>query len=166
MPAAIELLTRGPDDTFHLGEQFAALLRAGDTVGLSGELGTGKTVFVRGLCAGMGCRGTVTSPTFTIVHHYRARMPVYHFDCFRLRDPREIATTGFDEYVGTGSGLVIVEWADMIASYYDDWTFRVEFAFDPGGEDLRRLRFTGRDPRRLSALSARSAKPLPGGASG
>ncbi len=96
------------------GEQLAVQLRSGDVVALYGDLGTGKTRFVKGVCKGLGLGEHVTSPTFTIVNEYiHGRLPVYHFDFYRMRSINELEEIGFDEYV-YGDGICVLEWADMI----------------------------------------------------
>ncbi len=95
-----------------MGEQFAEEIGVGSILALNGDLGSGKTVFVKGLVAGLGSRADVTSPTFTILHEYRGgRLPVYHFDFFRLEERQSIMRLGLDDYF-FGDGVSVVEWAD------------------------------------------------------
>jgi tRNA threonylcarbamoyladenosine biosynthesis protein TsaE len=104
-----------PAETEALGRQFANDLAAGSVLALKGELGTGKTQFTKGVVAGLGSDAEVTSPTFTILHEYRdGRLPVYHFDFFRLESPARLALIGLDDYL-FGSGVCVVEWADRFA---------------------------------------------------
>ena len=99
-------------ETEAIGRQLATTVVAGSVLALTGELGSGKTQFVKGIVAGLGSGDPVTSPTFTIVHEYRGgRLPVYHFDFFRLQDRKSIASVGVDEYL-FGDGVSIIEWAD------------------------------------------------------
>jgi len=99
-----------------IGRQLATTAVAGSVLALTGELGSGKTQFVKGIVAGLGSGDPVTSPTFTIVHEYRGgRLPVYHFDFFRLEDRKAIALVGLDEYLFCG-GVSIIEWADRFPS--------------------------------------------------
>ena len=99
-------------ETEALGRRFALDLRAGDVVALQGDLGAGKTHFSKGLVAGLGSVNAVTSPTFTIMHEYSGgRLPVYHFDFFRLEDGRSAARLALDDYF-FGDGVSVVEWAD------------------------------------------------------
>ena len=101
-----------PAETESAGRQFAHGLSAGSVVALSGPLGAGKTQFVKGLVAEMGAPVAVTSPTFTLVHEYTGgRLPVYHFDFFRLEEPQSAQRLGLDEYF-FGDGISVVEWAD------------------------------------------------------
>jgi tRNA threonylcarbamoyladenosine biosynthesis protein TsaE len=99
-------------ETEDLGRRFAQEIEPGSILALTGDLGAGKTQFVKGLVAGLGSSAAVTSPTFTIVHEYPGgRFPVYHFDFFRLEDRRSIAPLGLDDYF-FGNGVSVIEWAD------------------------------------------------------
>lgn len=99
-------------ETEDLGRRLAQEIQPGSVLALTGDLGTGKTQFVKGLVAGLGSGAAVTSPTFTIVHEYSdGRLPVYHFDFFRLEDRQSIASLGLDDYF-FGDGVSVIEWAD------------------------------------------------------
>jgi tRNA threonylcarbamoyladenosine biosynthesis protein TsaE len=106
------ITTNSEKDTSAAGERLAGVLEAGDVVLLFGELGAGKTAFVRGLAQGLGAPpDDVSSPTFTLVQEYRGgRLPLYHVDLYRL-EPAEIADLGLDELI-EGDGVVAIEWAD------------------------------------------------------
>ena len=98
--------------TINWGREFAEALAAGSCVALVGDLGAGKTHLSKGIVAGLGSDADVTSPTFTLVHEYRdGRLPVFHFDFYRLESEGGLLAIGWDEYVEAG-GVVIVEWAD------------------------------------------------------
>ncbi|HHW07312.1 MAG TPA: tRNA (adenosine(37)-N6)-threonylcarbamoyltransferase complex ATPase subunit type 1 TsaE [Clostridia bacterium] len=113
----MEVITKSSLETQDLGRRLGQLLRPGDVLVVSGELGAGKTTFVQGLAAGLGVTAQVTSPTFTIIHEYDgARCPLYHIDAYRLEDPREIEELGLDEYFH-GDGVTAVEWAENIAQW-------------------------------------------------
>lgn len=100
------------EETIALGRAVAEQCGAGAVLGLCGDLGAGKTHFVKGLALGLGCDREVTSPTFTLVHEYRGgRLPLYHFDLYRLNTPEEALGLGFDDYLEAG-GVCVVEWAD------------------------------------------------------
>lgn len=92
----------------------AHILRPGDVITLSGDLGAGKTVFTKGLAEGMGISEPVTSPTFTIIKEYEGRLALYHFDVYRLADPDELDELGVDEYFYS-DGVSVVEWGDKVA---------------------------------------------------
>ncbi len=99
-------------ETFAFGQQIAATLRAGDVLALCGDLGAGKTHFVKGLAAGLGITAEVTSPTFTLIHEYPGgRLPLCHFDFYRLESEDDLLRIGFDDYLDAGSVLAI-EWAE------------------------------------------------------
>jgi tRNA threonylcarbamoyladenosine biosynthesis protein TsaE len=99
-------------ETEEIGRRLARKLRAGSVLALQGELGSGKTHFTKGVVAGLGSATEATSPTFTIVHEYSGgRLPVYHFDFFRLEDQQSVTRLGLDDYF-FGDGVSIVEWAD------------------------------------------------------
>jgi tRNA threonylcarbamoyladenosine biosynthesis protein TsaE len=101
-----------PDETQRIGREFGAHLQQETVVALVGQLGAGKTQFVKGLVAGIGASGEVTSPTFTLIHEYTGgRLPVYHFDFFRIEDRPSAERLGLDEYF-FGDGISVVEWAD------------------------------------------------------
>jgi len=95
------------------GTQLAPTLAAGDVIALCGNLGAGKTQITRGIVAGMESKAAVTSPTFTLVHEYLdGRLPVFHFDFYRMESAAEVIGIGWDEFL-TEPGIIIVEWADM-----------------------------------------------------
>lgn len=105
-------ISNSPAATKEIGQQLARELRAGSVLALEGELGSGKTQFTKGVVAGLGSATEVTSPTFTLVHEYSGgRLPIYHFDFFRLEDRQSAMRLGLDDYF-FGDGVSIVEWAD------------------------------------------------------
>jgi tRNA threonylcarbamoyladenosine biosynthesis protein TsaE len=105
-------ISNSPVETEAIGRQFAKELNMGSILALEGELGSGKTQFTKGLVAGLESSAPVTSPTFTIIHEYPAgRLPIYHFDFFRLENRESVARLGLDEYF-FGDGISVIEWAD------------------------------------------------------
>ena len=113
-------ISNSPDETESFGRQFAGNLKPGDVLALIGDLGAGKTQFVKGLVAGIGQGGTVTSPTFTLIHEYSGgRLPVYHFDFFRLEDQPAAERLGLEEYL-FGDGVSVIEWADRFPELIPD----------------------------------------------
>lgn len=102
-----------PEQTRALGEAVGRLADAGDLIALTGELGTGKTLFVGGLARGLGVDPAiyVSSPTFTIMHRYCGRLPLYHIDLYRIETPEAFASLGLDEYLA-GDGVAAIEWAE------------------------------------------------------
>jgi len=105
-------ISNSPDETESFGCQFAGNVKPGDVLALTGDLGAGKTQFVKGLVASLGDRSVVTSPTFTLIHEYSGgRLPVYHFDFLRLEDQQAAERLGLEEYF-FGEGVSVIEWAD------------------------------------------------------
>jgi tRNA threonylcarbamoyladenosine biosynthesis protein TsaE len=107
-----EIVSPSPGHTETFGEELGRQLAPGDVVSLVGELGAGKTVFVRGVARGLGCDG-VSSPSFLIVQEYLGRYPVFHCDFYRLWTVRELEEIGWEEYLG-GRGIVLIEWGNLI----------------------------------------------------
>ena len=102
-------------ETFELGRAFAETVRPGSVIALCGEMGAGKTQFVKGLAAGLGFHGEVTSPTFTLVHEYTGgRIALYHGDFYRLESEADAKRIGLDDYFD-GSGVVVIEWAEKFS---------------------------------------------------
>ncbi len=116
-------------ETVAYGARVAADLSAGDTLALVGDLGAGKTHFTKGIVAGLGCDASVTSPTFTLVHEYTGgRLPVFHFDFYRLESAEELLNIGWDDYLDA-SGVAVVEWADkfpdLLPANTQWWQFNI-----------------------------------------
>ena len=111
------LETNSPQETFSAGRQLGEKAFPGQVITLTGDLGVGKTVFTQGLAKGLGIEEPVNSPTFTIVQVYdEGRLPLYHFDVYRLEDGESLWDIGFDEYLDRG-GVCLIEWADQISEY-------------------------------------------------
>jgi tRNA threonylcarbamoyladenosine biosynthesis protein TsaE len=105
-------ISNSPAETEAIGRQLASDVNAGSVLALKGELGSGKTLFSQGLVAGLESDATVTSPTFTIVHEYQSgRLPIYHFDFFRLDNRESAVRLGLEDYF-FGDGVSVIEWAD------------------------------------------------------
>ena len=101
-------------DTEKLGEKIGQKVQPGTVIALIGDLGTGKTTLTKSIARGLGVTETVTSPTFNIIREYRSgRLPLYHFDVYRIGDPDEMFELGYEEYF-YGDGVCVVEWADII----------------------------------------------------
>ena len=109
-----------PEDTFRLGFQMAEKAAPGDVIALLGDLGVGKTVFTKGFAAGLGIQEDISSPTFTILQLYEeGRLPLYHFDVYRIGDPEEMMEVGWDDYV-YGNGVCLIEWANLIEDLMEE----------------------------------------------
>jgi tRNA threonylcarbamoyladenosine biosynthesis protein TsaE len=138
---AIVVRTNGPEQTRSVGTAFAASLPAGATLSLSGPLGAGKTVLVRGLCEGLGVVDDVTSPTFTLVNEYAAGngARIIHVDCFRLAGPAELEDLALEDRRGKHT-VMVVEWGDRVADALPPDTIRVSIEPDESaGDDARRI---------------------------
>jgi tRNA threonylcarbamoyladenosine biosynthesis protein TsaE len=110
-------ISNNPVETEEIGRRFANNVDIGSVLALEGDLGSGKTQFTKGLVAGLGSSIPVTSPTFTIIHEYPGgRLPVYHFDFFRLEDQESVARLGLDDYL-FGDGISVIEWADRFPEF-------------------------------------------------
>lgn len=129
-------------DTDRLGAALAAVLPPGTVIGLIGTLGAGKTRLVQAVAAALGVpRPSVTSPTFVLVNEYTSgRLPIYHFDTYRLKDDDEFLNLGPDEYFD-GNGLTFVEWSDRVEGLLP--TERIEIAIEPTGETTRQFSVRG-----------------------
>lgn len=112
----LDFISHSEAQTRRLGVRLASLLRPGDVLALVGELGTGKTRWVQGICLGLDVTEPVVSPSFTLVNEYGGRWPVYHIDLYRLTDPAEVFTFGLEDYL-YGSGISLIEWADRAREF-------------------------------------------------
>ena len=126
-------ISASADATIALGRTIAATLRRGDVLALCGDLGAGKTHFVKGVAAGLGASSGVTSPTFTLIHEYPGgRLPLYHFDFYRLEDGDEALKIGLDEYLD-GDGACVIEWADKFPALLPPHTRWLHFTHRDDG---------------------------------
>lgn len=141
-----EIVTRSSDETYALGKALGRLLVPGDFIALIGDLGSGKTRFTAGIAAGAGVPADVplTSPTYTFMNEYHARLPLFHFDLYRLENVDDIVELGFEDYF-YGNGACVVEWADRIAGQLPDQRLQIRFLYL--GENERRIIFTPEGPR-------------------
>jgi tRNA threonylcarbamoyladenosine biosynthesis protein TsaE len=132
-------ISQSENETAAAGRQLTARLSAGSVVMLFGDLGAGKTAFVRGLAEGLGVPAdAVSSPTFTIMQEYRGgRLPLYHVDLYRLGDPREVEDLGLDEIAA--DGVLAIEWAERLPDPPGD---AIRVTLDHAGESARRITLT------------------------
>ncbi len=122
--------------TARWGEALGARLRPGDVVGITGDLGAGKTTLTQAMARGMGIEADVTSPTFSLVQEYPGEIPMFHFDPYRLDRPEAIEDLGFEEYLQRG-GVVVIEWAELLAAYLPTERLNITLDIeDSGAEDL------------------------------
>ena len=130
-------ITNSPEETEALGARLARALEPGAVVAFTGDLGAGKTAFVRGLARGLGIRDRVTSPTFTIVNEYEGgRLPLFHFDLYRLGSADELFDIGWEDYLARG-GVCAVEWSERMEELLEPGTIRVDLR--RGEDESRRV---------------------------
>ena len=131
------------DETLKMGEEFAKNANPGTVIALIGDLGVGKTVFTTGIAKGLGITDHVTSPTFTILEsYYNGRMPLHHFDVYRIGDVEEMEEVGFDDCVYS-DGITIIEWAGIIEEIIPKGTYVVNIQKDLSkGNDYRKITIT------------------------
>ena len=122
------------------GERFSEGLGPGSVVGLSGVLGSGKTCLIKGICRGLGIYEPVTSPTFIIINQYRGRLPVYHFDLYRINSAEELYELGYEEYF-YGMGVCLVEWAEKAGELLPEESIKVKLEYL--GETERKIEIWG-----------------------
>ena len=132
--------TNSAEETFALGKQFGQAAAAGEVYALIGDLGVGKTVFTQGFAAGLGITEPVNSPTFTILQIYEeGRLPLYHFDVYRIEEPEEMEEVGFDDYI-YGDGVCLIEWANRIEEILPEETIYIVIEKDlEKGMDYRKI---------------------------
>ena len=133
----MEYISNSAQETEALGERLAARLRPGDVIAYTGDLGAGKTAFTRGLARGLGVIDRVTSPTFTIVNEYEGgRLPLFHFDMYRLSSSDELFDIGWEDYLVRG-GVCAVEWSENVSDALEGDCIRVDIR--RGAHDNQRL---------------------------
>ena len=132
--------THSMEETRELGRQMGTEAGPGDVLTLSGDLGVGKTALTKGFASGIGVTEAVSSPTFTIVQEYHSgRLPLYHFDVYRIGDPEEMDEVGFDDYV-YGDGVSLIEWAELIEEILPEKRTRIMIEKDvEKGFDYRKI---------------------------
>lgn len=129
-------ITHSPAETEEIGRELAASLQGGKVIALFGDLGMGKTAFVRGMAAGRGLTAEVSSPTFALVHEYGGQPPLVHFDMYRITGWEDLYTTGFFDYLDQGA-ILAVEWSEHIENALPDDAIRV--TFEALGDTDRRI---------------------------
>ena len=130
------------EETFDFGKELGKEAVPGQVICLDGDLGTGKTVLTKGIAAGLGIEEPVVSPTFTIVQIYeQGRIPLYHFDVYRIDDPDEMEEIGYREYF-YGKGLTIIEWSGLIEDILPKDALRIRISKDASkGFDYRKIEY-------------------------
>ncbi|MFQ5788475.1 MAG: tRNA (adenosine(37)-N6)-threonylcarbamoyltransferase complex ATPase subunit type 1 TsaE, partial [Thermodesulfobacteriota bacterium] len=122
------------EDTIKLGEVLGKLLKPGTIIALKGDLGAGKTVFVKGIAKGLNVEEEPNSPTFVIMNSYEGRLPLYHFDLYRISGANELEGIGYEDYF-YGNGISVVEWADRTEEIFPKNVLTVEISIPKKGEN-------------------------------
>ena len=136
----MQFITHSPEETEKVGAALGKILQPGTVLAYRGDLGAGKTAFTRGLARGLGCTESVTSPTYTIVNEYlTGRIPLFHFDMYRLRSADDLWGIGWDDYLDRG-GVCAVEWSENVDEAMEDAIF---VTIEKIGEDSRRITVEG-----------------------
>lgn len=133
----VSLISNSEEETKLCAQRLAGQLKAGDIVFLQGELGAGKTTFVKGLAKGFKVSPKkVNSPTFVLMNYYKGKLPLYHFDLYRLEDPKSIETLDLEEYL-YGEGISIIEWSQYLGEHKPQQYYLVKFKHK--GEHQRQI---------------------------
>ena len=123
------------EGTRAFGLELAGEAKAGDVIALIGDLGTGKTALTRYIAEGLGIKARISSPTFTIVKEYpMGRIPLYHFDVYRVNDPDDLFEMGFEEYLH-GNGVCVIEWADLVEELLPEGTVWMDLSYGEGEDE-------------------------------
>ena len=138
----MQFITNSPAETESIGAALGKIIESGTVIAYRGDLGAGKTAFTRGLAKGLGCTEIVTSPTYTIVNEYLGgRLPLFHFDMYRLRSSDDLFDIGWEDYLDRG-GVCAVEWSENVDDAMED---AVYITIEKLGEDSRKITIEGGD---------------------
>ena len=138
----MQYITNSPAETESIGAALGKVITPGTVIAYRGDLGAGKTAFTRGLARGLGCTEIVTSPTYTIVNEYLGgRIPLFHFDMYRLRSADDLFDIGWEDYLDRG-GICAVEWSENVDDAMED---AIYITIEKLGEDSRRITIEGGD---------------------
>ena len=136
----MEFITNSPEETERVGQALGKVLQPGTILAYKGDLGAGKTAFTRGLARGLGCTENVTSPTYTIVNEYLSgRMPLFHFDMYRLASSDDLWDIGWEDYLERG-GVCAVEWSENVTDAMED---AIWVNIEKTGDESRRITIEG-----------------------
>lgn len=139
-----EYFSDSPQETVNIAAHLADALKSGDVIAFTGDLGAGKTCFTKGLASGLGYKGMVTSPTFALINEYvGGRLPIYHFDMYRVASYDDLYSTGYFDYENSG-GILVVEWCENISEVLPDNTIYINI--ENLGENKRKIVITGISP--------------------
>ena len=140
----MKYISNSPEETEKIAFELAKCFKGNDIITLDGDLGAGKTAFVRGLARGLGIEDVICSPTFTIVNEYRkGNIPLLHFDVYRIESSEEMYDIGWEDYISEGA-IVVVEWATLIEDIFDDNIIKIYISKNLSlGEDYREINIEG-----------------------
>ena len=141
MTTDFTIITKRPEETINFGKELAKKLKPGDVVALYGELGSGKTQVVKGICSGLGIIDIVNSPTFIIVNEYssQSKINIFHFDLYRMKSENEIINIGFDDYLNS-RGIILIEWPEHIERLLPKETIKIHIAHTNECDTCRYIR--------------------------
>ncbi|MFA5144589.1 MAG: tRNA (adenosine(37)-N6)-threonylcarbamoyltransferase complex ATPase subunit type 1 TsaE [Candidatus Omnitrophota bacterium] len=144
------MISKSVKDTLGIGRAIAKNLQKGDVICLFGQLGSGKTVLAKGIAGGLGIeKNKVISPSFVLIReHNSGKLPVYHFDLYRLKDPKDIAAIGYEEYL-YGDGVSIIEWADRLGYLLPRGFLKIELSFKDSSRRSLKFSASGRRYKEL-----------------
>jgi len=149
----MKIISHSIQETLGVGRTIARNLQGGDIICLYGQLGSGKTLLTKGIAWGLGIKkDTITSPTFVLLNHYaRAKIPLYHFDLYRLKTSRDIQEIGYEEFF-YGSGVTVIEWADRLGPLLPREHLRVNLEIRQGTTRTLELKAVGRRYQELITM--------------
>jgi tRNA threonylcarbamoyladenosine biosynthesis protein TsaE len=140
----ITSISKSEAETQKIGKDFENNLKPGSIAALFGELGSGKTQFIKGICKGLGVKEIVNSPTFIIINEYYTENfgKLYHFDLFRMKTTEEILNLGFEEYLSS-NGILLIEWPELIENILPDNTIKIYLSHMSNHENMREIKIAG-----------------------
>jgi len=151
----MKVLSHSPKETIDLGKRLSRWLKKGDVIFLFGDLGSGKTTFVKGLADGLGAnRNEINSPSFVLIKEFKARLPLFHFDLYRLKGLEDFFELGFEEYLFS-DGVSVIEWAERLKGLALDSYLKVEFSLK--GPNQRLINITCKGSRYRNLVKSLSA---------
>jgi tRNA threonylcarbamoyladenosine biosynthesis protein TsaE len=138
----MEYFTKSSEETIALGEKIGEVLKSGDVLGFYGDLGSGKTTMIKGVCIGLGVKeqDIVKSPSFIMINEYQGRFPIYHIDLYRTKNIEEILSIGFDDYLYI-NGVCLIEWAGKAEKELPENIIKVEL--EALNQDERKIIISG-----------------------
>jgi tRNA threonylcarbamoyladenosine biosynthesis protein TsaE len=146
----MQITTKNSQETIDLGKKIAKIIKKGDIIALSGNLGAGKTTFVKGVAQGLGVKqNSVNSPSFVLLKTYMGKLPLYHFDFYRIKKVKESYVMGIDEFM-FADGVSLIEWADKIKKILPKQYLQIEFRFI--NENQRKIKLSARGKRYIDLI--------------